>query len=111
MTSILCRAPPIQALVALNLACGAGIGRIVYLSVIHGDIYVDVPWFAGKHAVEGMVDAPRLNATVLRPAYFINNDGAIKEAVLGHGLYPMAVGNVGLAKADARDISEIAAID
>src|SRR5690606_15194417 len=32
-----------QALIALNLAREAGIERIVYLSVIHSDIYVNVP--------------------------------------------------------------------
>ncbi len=41
-----------QALIALNLARKAGIERIVYLSVIHSDAYVNVPHFAGKFAVE-----------------------------------------------------------
>src|SRR5688500_16796899 len=35
-----------QALIALNVAREAGIERIVYLSVIHSDIYVNVPHFA-----------------------------------------------------------------
>jgi hypothetical protein len=34
-----------QALITLNLARDAGIERIVYLSVIHADLYTNVPHF------------------------------------------------------------------
>lgn len=100
-----------QALVALNLARKAGINRIVYLSVIHSDVYVNVPHFAGKFGVERMIEEMGFSATILRPAYFINNDLAIKDAVLGHGVYPMPIGAKGLAMIDVRDIAEIAAIE
>lgn len=100
-----------QALIALNLAREAGIERIVYLSVIHSDLYVNVPHFAGKHAVERMIEQMGLNATVLRPAYFISNDLTIKEVVTGYGVYPMPVGNKGLAMVDVRDIAEVAALE
>jgi uncharacterized protein YbjT (DUF2867 family) len=100
-----------QALIALNLAREARIQRIVYLSVIHSDLYVNVPHFAGKFGVERMIERMGFNATILRPAYFINNDLTIKDVVLGHGVYPMPIGGKGLAMIDARDISEIAAIE
>ena len=100
-----------QALIALNLAREAGIARIVYLSVIHSDRYVNVPHFAGKFGVERMIEQMGFNATVLRPAYFMNNDLTIKDVVLGHGIYPMPIGGKGLAMIDARDIGEIAAIE
>jgi uncharacterized protein YbjT (DUF2867 family) len=99
-----------QALIALNLAREAGIERIVYLSVIHSDAYVNVPHFAGKFAVERMIETMGFNATILRPAYFMNNDLTIKDVVTGHGVYPMPIGSKGLAMIDARDIAEIAAI-
>src|SRR6188472_3066151 len=38
-----------QALITLNVAREAGVERVVYLSVIHSDLYVDVPHFAGKY--------------------------------------------------------------
>ncbi|MGJ4936769.1 SDR family oxidoreductase [Bradyrhizobium sp. HKCCYLRH3083] len=95
-----------QALVALNIAREAGIERIVYLSVIH-----NVPHFAGKFAVERMIERMGLNATILRPAYFMNNDLTIRDVVRGYGVYPMPIGSKGLAMIDARDIGEIAAID
>ncbi|MGJ5140104.1 SDR family oxidoreductase [Bradyrhizobium oligotrophicum] len=100
-----------QALVALNIAREAGIERIVYLSVIHSDVYVNVPHFAGKFAVERMIEQMGLHATILRPAYFMNNDLTIRDVVRGYGVYPMPIGSKGLAMIDARDIGEIAAID
>jgi uncharacterized protein YbjT (DUF2867 family) len=100
-----------QALIALNLAREAGVERIVYLSVIHSDRYVNVPHFAGKFGVERMIEQMGFNATILRPAYFMNNDLTIKDVVLGYGVYPMPIGGKGLAMIDARDISEIAAIE
>jgi len=100
-----------QALMALNLAREAGIERVVYLSVIHSDLYVNVPHFAGKFGIERMIERMGINATILRPAYFMQNDLAIRDVVLGHGVYPMPVGGKGLAMIDARDIGEIAAIE
>ena len=100
-----------QALVALNLAREAGIERLVYLSVIHSDLYVNVPHFAGKFGVERMIEKMGFNATILRPAYFMNNDLTIKDVVLGYGVYPMPIGSKGLAMIDARDIGEIAALE
>ncbi|HEX9209620.1 MAG TPA: NmrA/HSCARG family protein [Bradyrhizobium sp.] len=100
-----------QALIALNLAREAGVERIVYLSVIHSDLYVNVPHFAGKFGVERMIERMGFNATILRPAYFMNNDLTIKDVVLGHSVYPMPIGSKGLAMIDARDIGEIAAIE
>jgi uncharacterized protein YbjT (DUF2867 family) len=100
-----------QALTALNLAREAGIERIVYLSVIHSDLYVNVPHFAGKYGVERMIEQMGFKATILRPAYFMNNELTIKDVVTGYGIYPMPIGSKGLAMIDARDIGEIAAIE
>lgn len=100
-----------QALTALNLAREAGIARFVYLSVIHSDRYVNVPHFAGKFGVERMIEQMGFKATILRPAYFMNNELMIKDAVTGYGVYPIPIGSKGLAMIDARDIGEIAAIE
>jgi len=100
-----------QALIALNVARAAGIERIVYLSVIHPDVYVNVPHFAGKFGVERMIEQMGLHATILRPAYFIQNDLTIKDVITGYGVYPMPVGDKGLAMIDVRDIAEVAALE
>ncbi|WP_285403272.1 NmrA/HSCARG family protein [Luteibacter sp. ME-Dv--P-043b] len=100
-----------QAIVTLNVAREAGIERIVYLSVIHSDRYVNVPHFAGKFGVERMLETMGMHATILRPAYFIGNDLSIKDVITGHGVYPMPVGSKGLAMIDTRDLAEIAALE
>jgi len=99
-----------QALITLNLAKEAGVERLVYLSVVHSDRFVNVPHFAGKFGVERMIEDMGFSATILRPAYFMNNELTIKDTVLGYGVYPMPIGSKGLAMIDARDIAEIAAI-
>ena len=100
-----------QALLTLNVAREAGVKRVVYLSVIHADRYVNVPHFAVKFGAERMLQQMGFSATILRPAYFIDNEYMIKDVVLDHGVYPMPIGNQGLAMVDARDIAEVAAIE
>ncbi len=72
---------------------------------------MNVPHFAGKFGVERMIEQMGFNATILRPAYFIDNELTIKDVVTGYGVYPMPIGSKGLAMIDARDIGEIAAIE
>jgi uncharacterized protein YbjT (DUF2867 family) len=100
-----------QALVTLNLARDAGIDRIVYLSVIHSDKYLNVPHFAGKFGVERMLEQMGFGATILRPAYFMQNDLTVKDVITGYSVYPMPIGSKGLAMIDTRDIAEIAALE
>ena len=97
-----------QALVALSLAREAGIERIVYLSVIHADKFTDVPHFTGKHTVERMIESLDIPATILRPAYFMQNDRTVQQVIQGYGIYPMPIGSSGVAMIDARDIADIA---
>jgi uncharacterized protein YbjT (DUF2867 family) len=97
-----------QALVALNLARDAGIERIVYLSVIHADRYTNVPHFTGKHTVERMIESLDMAATILRPAYFMQNDLAVQHVIRDYGVYPMPIGAAGVAMVDTRDIADVA---
>ncbi len=100
-----------QALIALNIARESGVERVVYLSVIHADRFVNVPHFAVKSGAERMIQQMGFSATILRPAYFIDNELTIQDVVLNHGVYPMPIGGKGLAMVDARDIAEVAAIE
>ena len=79
--------------------------------MIHSDNYINVPHFAGKFGVERMLEQMAFCATILRPAYFMQNDLTIKDVVTGHGVYPMPIGAKGLAMIDTRDIADIAAIE
>ncbi|WP_333989803.1 NmrA/HSCARG family protein [Burkholderia orbicola] len=100
-----------QALIVLNLAREAGIERVVYLSVLHADRFVNVPHFAVKFGAERMIEQMGFSATILRPAYFMDNDATVKDVIVGHGVYPMPIGGKGIAMIDARDIAEVAALE
>jgi uncharacterized protein YbjT (DUF2867 family) len=97
-----------QSLQALSLAREAGVQRIVYLSVINADLYTDVPHFTGKYTVERMIETLDLPATILRPAYFMQNDITIQPVIEDYGVFPMPIGSVGCAMVDVRDIADIA---
>jgi uncharacterized protein YbjT (DUF2867 family) len=100
-----------QALITLNIARKSGIERLVYLSVIHSDRVVNVPHFAVKLGAERMIAEMGFSATILRPAYFIDNELVIKDVIFNYNLYPMPIGSKGVAMVDARDIAEVAAIE
>lgn len=100
-----------QSMQALKVAQEAGVKGIVYLSVYKGDTYADVPHFASKNTVERMIDALDLPVTVLRPAYFIQNDLRQKDPLLNAGVYGMPVGDKGISMVDVRDIGEAAALE
>ncbi|PMS21711.1 NmrA family transcriptional regulator [Trinickia dabaoshanensis] len=97
-----------QALIALNLAREAGVERIVYLSVIHADRYTNVPHFTGKHTVERMIESLDMAATILRPAYFMQNERMVQQVIENYGVYPMPIGSAGVAMIDVRDIADLA---
>lgn len=100
-----------QALITLNVARESGVERVVYLSVLHSDRFANVPHFAVKLGAERMIEQMGFSATILRPAYFIDNEHMIKDVILNHGVYPMPIGGKGIAMVDARDIAEVAAIE
>ena len=100
-----------QALITLNIARESGVERVVYLSVLHSDRFVNVPHFAVKSGAERMIERMGFGATILRPAYFMDNELMIKDVIFNHGVYPMPIGSKGVAMVDVRDIAEVAAIE
>lgn len=98
-----------QAMLALSAASEAGVRGIVYLSVLRGEAYADVPHFAAKYTVERMIEVLDLPATILRPAYFIQNDIRLKDPLLNFGVYGMPIGAKGVSMVDIRDVGEVAA--
>ena len=98
-----------QVLLALNAAREASVKGIVYLSVFKAEEFADLPHFASKASVERMIEAYDLPVTVLRPAYFMQNDVRLREALSTYGVYGMPIGNRGISMVDIRDIGEAAA--
>ncbi|GAB0077783.1 NmrA/HSCARG family protein [Pseudomonas syringae pv. tomato] len=99
---------PDEVTQALNLAQEAGIERIVYLSVIHADTFTNVPHFTGKYTVERMIESLDIPATILRPAYFMQNDLMVQQTIQSYSVYPMPIGSAGVSMIDARDIADVA---
>lgn len=97
-----------QAIITLNLAREAGIERIVYLSVIHADKFTAVPHFTGKHTVERMIESLDIPATILRPAYFMQNELMVLQTIQNYSVHPMPIGSTGVSMIDARDIADVA---
>jgi uncharacterized protein YbjT (DUF2867 family) len=99
-----------QALIAYGVAKRAGLKHITYLSVFKVEQFRDVPHFASKLAVENALREFGVPYTILRPGYYIQNDGMLKGALAGAGIYPMPIGTAGICAVDTRDIAEAAAI-
>jgi uncharacterized protein YbjT (DUF2867 family) len=99
-----------QALTAYGLARRAGLKHVTYVSVYKADQFLEVPHFAAKYAVEQAIRAGGMPYTILRPAYFAQNERSLRPALTGLGVYPIPAGNEGVAVVDIRDIAEAAAI-
>lgn len=97
-----------QALIALDLAHEAGVAHVVYLSQVKLD-WPDCPHAAAKASAEALIRYHNIPATILRPAYFFQNDVWLKEQILG-GTYPIPIGGIGAEMVDVRDIAAIAAL-
>ena len=99
-----------QGLMAVNGARMGGIRRIAYLSVHRVDEAPHLPHFGSKLPIETALAASGISCAILRANNFFQNDLWFKEALLGYGIYPQPIGDVGLSRVDVRDIAEAAAI-
>lgn len=97
-----------QSLIAIDLAKEAGVKHIVYFSQIKLD-WPDCPHAVAKAGAEALIRHHDIPATILRPAYFFQNDIALKEPIFS-GIYPIPLGSIGAQMIDTNDIAEIAAI-
>lgn len=97
-----------QSLIALDLAHEAGVGHVVYFSQNKLD-WPDCPHAVAKAGAEALIRHHGLPATILRPAYFFQNDRNLKDAILG-GTYPIPIGSIGAEMIDVRDIAAVAVL-
>lgn len=97
-----------QSLLALDLAKEAGVKHVVYFSQIKLD-WPDCPHAVAKAGAEALIKRHNIPSTILRPAYFFQNDIALKESILS-GIYPIPLGSIGAQMVDTNDIAEVAAV-
>lgn len=97
-----------QGLGALEWARLKGVKKVVYMSVQHAERAPHIPHFGSKVAIELGLKASGIDYTILQPNSFFQNDYRYKDAILGHGVYPQPIGDVGLDRVDVGDIAEAA---
>jgi uncharacterized protein YbjT (DUF2867 family) len=95
-----------QALLTVAVSREAKVKHITYLSVYQAERFPDVPHFIGKYTVETSLKQFDTPFTVLRPAYFFQNDAQLKPVLTGAGLYTNPIGKAGIAAIDVRDIAD-----
>jgi uncharacterized protein YbjT (DUF2867 family) len=99
-----------QGLIAYAIARQLKLKQIVYHSAFRLEHMKDVAHFSSKLAIESALREFDVPFTILRPNYFSQNDGSLKETLLRFGVYPMPLGTPGISVVDVRDIAEAAAI-
>jgi uncharacterized protein YbjT (DUF2867 family) len=94
---------------AVEAARAAGVERIVFQSVSHADDYPMIPHFASKVRILDRIRESGLAWSAIFPSSFYQNDVALKDLILGPGIYPNPIGSGGINRVDVRDIAAIAA--
>lgn len=98
-----------QGLNAVEAARGAGIDRLVFQSVSHADDYPAIPHFASKVRILDRIRESGIPWTAVLPSSFYQNDLALRDLILGPGIYPNPIGSGGINRIDVRDIAAVAA--
>ncbi len=94
---------------AVEAAKAAGIGRIVYMSVVMPPGSEVIPHFRSKIPIEEAVQESGASYTILWPNNFYQNDRMFREAIMKYGIYPQPLGTkVGANRVDVRDIADAA---
>jgi uncharacterized protein YbjT (DUF2867 family) len=94
---------------ALAAAQAAGVERIVFQSVSHADDYPMIPHFASKVRILDRIRESGLPWAAVFPSSFYQNDVALRDLILGPGIYPNPIGSGGINRVDVRDIAAVAA--
>lgn len=93
---------------ATAAAKGAGIERVVFLSVFNVERGPHLPHFRSKLDIAGGLAEEGVPHVLLKPNSFYQNDLMATEAIAGHGVFVEPFGSVGVQRVDARDIADAA---
>lgn len=95
--------------VAIAAAKTAGVGLLLYHSVLHPQTR-EMPHHWQKLAVEEMLFESGLNFTILQPAAYMQNLLSLWDTVVSEGVYCVPYGDGGaLSMVDLEDVAEVAA--
>jgi uncharacterized protein YbjT (DUF2867 family) len=98
-----------QGLNAVEAAREAGLDRLVFQSVLRADEAPSVPHFASKVRILDRIRESGLPWAAVVPSSFYQNDLALRDLILGPGIYPNPLGSAGVNRVDVRDVADVAA--
>lgn len=98
-----------QGLNAVEAARADGVERLVFQSVLRADEAPGVPHFASKVRILDRIRESGLPWAAVFPSSFYQNDLAMRDLILGPGLYPNPIGSAGVNRVDVRDVADVAA--
>lgn len=100
-----------QGMTVYNICKQVGIQHLVYQSVISPETFTDVPHFASKLATETAIRHSSYNLpyTILRPAYFMQNDLAFVDEMKQTGVYNNTLDDLSILQVDTHDVADVAA--
>lgn len=94
---------------AVVAAENAGVSRIVLHSVFRAEAYPDIPHFRSKVVILDAIRDSGIPWTAIKPNNYFQNDVALLDGMLQHGVYATPLGSKGVTRVDTRDIGEVAA--
>jgi uncharacterized protein YbjT (DUF2867 family) len=84
----------------------AGVRHFVYLSVYGADRAPHVPYFRSKLEIEKALMDSGMPFTVIMPNNLFQYDLTYRSAIVEKKHYPQPIGDIGLNRVDARDVSD-----
>ncbi len=93
-----------RGLAAVAAARAAGVEKIVYLTTMIRPGTDHILHYRSKRAVEDAIRSSGAKHALLRPNSFHQNDAWLQDAILS-GVYLQPVGEIGVSRIDARDVS------
>ena len=93
---------------AVAATADAGVGRVVFQSVLRAEEAAHIPHFGTKAEIAADLRSSGLAWTILEPASFYQNDLAMRGALTRAGVYPQPIGPIGVNHVDCDDIADAA---
>jgi len=94
---------------AVEAASAARLKRFVYMSVHRSREAGQIPHFRSKWPIEDALRDSGMPYVILQPNHFFQNDYWHQHPILGQGVYPEPLGQIGLSRVDVRDIADAVA--
>ncbi|UZJ55524.1 hypothetical protein CBS101457_004844 [Exobasidium rhododendri] len=98
-------------MLVLSLIEEVGIKRVVLLSMMGADRFINSSRAAAKLAAEQVIWQRGIPATILRPNAVFQNDLPQGRQIVDHHTYSTPLGSIGLTLVDIRDVAEVAAME